>query len=231
MKVSRLSLDSNLSSVDAHHVTHALVSNASGAPITLKQGVQLGKFEVFDPSSLEEPPPFPVACVSAQPGDEDLSDVVAQLATHVKTPHYSEGKPALFQLLVQYRHAVALPREPLGLINRVTHTISLQPDAKPSYVPSYRLPHSQRLVVQQEIDKLLSAGVIQESHSPWNSPMFLVGKKAGSYRPVIDFRKVNASLCLIIIHFLSVLTPCLVKLFRLCLSTSTFHSCWKYTYV
>ncbi len=36
MKVSRLSLESTLSSVDAHHVTHALVSNASGAPITLK---------------------------------------------------------------------------------------------------------------------------------------------------------------------------------------------------
>ena len=29
----------------------------------------------------------------------------------------------------------------------------------------------------------------------------------------------------------SVLTPCLVKLFRLCLSTSIFPSCWKYAYV
>ncbi len=29
----------------------------------------------------------------------------------------------------------------------------------------------------------------------------------------------------------SVLTPCLVKLFRLCLSTSTFPSCWKCAYV
>ncbi len=28
-----------------------------------------------------------------------------------------------------------------------------------------------------------------------------------------------------------VLTPCLVKLFRFCLSTSTFPSCWKYAYV
>ncbi len=28
----------------------------------------------------------------------------------------------------------------------------------------------------------------------------------------------------------SVLTPCLVKLFRLCLSTSTFPSCWNYAY-
>ncbi len=175
MKVSRLSHESTLSSVDAHHVTHALFSNASGAPITLKQSVLLGNFEVFDPSSLEEPSPFPVACVSAQPGDEDLSDIVAQLATHVKTRDYPEGKPALLRLYAQYRHAVTLPGEPLGLINRVTHTISLQPDTKPSYVPSYRLPHNQRLVVQQEVDKLLSAGVIQKSHSPWSSPMFLVG--------------------------------------------------------
>ncbi len=29
----------------------------------------------------------------------------------------------------------------------------------------------------------------------------------------------------------SVLTPYLVKLFRLCLSTSSFPSCWKYAYV
>ncbi len=167
MEVRRLSLDSTLSSVDSHHVTHALVSNASGAPIALKQGVLQGNFEVFDPSSLEEPSPFPVAFVSAQPGDEDLSDVVTQLPPHVKTPAYPEGKPALLQLLAQYRHAVALPGEPLGLTKRVTHTISLQPDAQ----PSYRFPHSQRLVVQQEADKLLSAVVIQESHSPRDFPM------------------------------------------------------------
>ena len=29
----------------------------------------------------------------------------------------------------------------------------------------------------------------------------------------------------------SVLAPCLVKLFRLCLSTSTYPSCWKYAYI
>ena len=29
----------------------------------------------------------------------------------------------------------------------------------------------------------------------------------------------------------SVLTPCITKFFHLCLSTSTFPSCWKYTYI
>ncbi len=121
MKASRLSLESTLSSVDAHHVTHALVINASGAPITLKQGVLLGNSEVFDPSSLQEPSPFPVACISAHPSDEDISHVVAQLTPHFKTPDYPEGKPALLQLLAHHRHAVALPGEPLGLTNSHSH--------------------------------------------------------------------------------------------------------------
>ncbi len=33
--------------------------------------------------------------------------------------------------------------------------------------------------------------VIQDSLSPWNSPIFLVPKKDGSFLPVIDFRRVN----------------------------------------
>ncbi len=82
--------------------------------------------------------------------------------------------------------------EPLGVTTKVTHHIALQPGAKLSYVPSFRLPHSQRQVVQQKVDELLQEWVIQESQSPWNSPLFLVPKKDGSYRPVIDFRKVNA---------------------------------------
>ncbi len=38
---------------------------------------------------------------------------------------------------------------------------------------------------------MLDQGVIQHSRSSWNSPLFLVLKKDGSFRPVIDFRKVN----------------------------------------
>ncbi len=35
---------------------------------------------------------------------------------------------------------------------------------------------------------MLEKGVIQESRSSWNSPLFLVPKKGGTFRPVIDFR-------------------------------------------
>ncbi len=121
----------------------------------------------------------------------DLTDVVAHLRPQVNVLDYSEAKPALLNNLAQHRQAIALPGEPLEVTNKVSHHIALQPDAQPSYVPSYRLPHNQRQVVQRKADELLQ-GVVQESHSPWNSQFFLVPKKDGSYRPVIDFRKVNA---------------------------------------
>ncbi len=46
--------------------------------------------------------------------------------------------------------------------------------------------------MQRKVDELLAERVIQGSHSPWNSSLFLVSKKDDSYRPVIDFRKVSA---------------------------------------
>ena len=193
MRVHRLSLESTLSTVRNDHISDALVTNTTGSPITLKHGVTLGTFELVDLSSIEASHPLPIGGVTAQPSDlPDLTDVMAELKPHVTVSDYPEAKPALLQLLAQHRQAVALSGEPLGVTSNVAHHIALQPGAQPSYVPSYRLPHSQRLLVQQKVDELLQEGVIQESHSPWNSPLFLVPKKDGSYRPVIDFRKVNA---------------------------------------
>ncbi len=46
-------------------------------------------------------------------------------------------------------------------------------------------------VVDEQIEDMLQQGFIQPSKSPWNSFLFLVPKKDGQFRPVIDFRKVN----------------------------------------
>ncbi len=168
---------STLTAVHADHISDALVTNKTGSSITLKDSVLLSTFEVLDLSSTEEPLPLPVAGVNAQNADvTDLTDVMAHLRPHVNVLDYPKAKAALLNLLAQHRQAIALPGQPLGVTNKVIHHIALKPGAQPSYVPSYRLPNSERQVVQHEVDELLQEGVIQESHSPWNSPLFLVPK-------------------------------------------------------
>ncbi len=36
-------------------------------------------------------------------------------------------------------------------------------------------------------------GIITDSRFPWNSPLFLVLIKDGTFRPIIDFRHLNAA--------------------------------------
>ncbi len=46
-------------------------------------------------------------------------------------------------------------------------------------------------MVDNQIKEMKEQGIIADSRSPWNSPLFLVPKKDETFRPVIDFRKVN----------------------------------------
>jgi len=38
----------------------------------------------------------------------------------------------------------------------------------------------------------LNAGLIQESKSPYATPVFYIKKKNGSFCPIFDYRKINA---------------------------------------
>jgi len=60
----------------------------------------------------------------------------------------------------------------------------------------YRLPETQKMEVDNQVKKLLQEGIIKESNSPWNSPIFLVPKKLDpsgqqKFRLVVDCRKLN----------------------------------------
>ncbi|CAF3127116.1 unnamed protein product [Rotaria sp. Silwood2] len=61
----------------------------------------------------------------------------------------------------------------------------------PIYTSPYRVSYKDEQIQREEIDKLLKQGIIEESTSPWSSPIVLVRKKDGSVRFCIDFRKLN----------------------------------------
>ena len=64
-------------------------------------------------------------------------------------------------------------------------------------VRPYRLPFHQRVEIDSQIEKLSNEDIIQESISPFNSPLLLVPKKSNSdntkkWRVVVDFRHLNS---------------------------------------
>ncbi|GFO07950.1 reverse transcriptase [Plakobranchus ocellatus] len=78
-----------------------------------------------------------------------------------------------------------------GCTDTLCHEIRLTTDDVIRVKP-YPLPFAARDFVTQEVNDLLSLGVIEPSDSPYCFPIVVVKKKDGSMRLCIDFRKLNA---------------------------------------
>ena len=64
-------------------------------------------------------------------------------------------------------------------------------DHSPIKSKPYRVPFSQRPIIEEQIKTMLEKNIIRPSTSPWSSNVVLVAKKDGSRRFCIDFRKLN----------------------------------------
>jgi hypothetical protein len=69
-------------------------------------------------------------------------------------------------------------RGTLSCTNAVKHTIHPEPGTIHINARPYRLPESQRKEIYRQVTNLLEECVIDESNSPWNSPI-LVPKRVG----------------------------------------------------
>ncbi len=173
-----LTFEPTLSSVEEGARTVALVLNTSDASVLLQPGVCLTRALAYGTSLTDEPlppsaPPVGVVAASTAKGEGTQSP----LDSHVKVIDYPHLRPCLFETLHKFRGAIALPGEPLGTTSLTQHIINLKPGTAAIYTPAYRLPHSQQETVEKQIADMKKQGVIADSRSPWNSPLFLVPPK------------------------------------------------------
>ncbi len=67
-------------------------------------------------------------------------------------------KHSLLELLERFRDVTALLGESLGVTDRTAHHIRLKPGTQLVYVAAYRLPHSQKAIVDEIIQDMLDKG-------------------------------------------------------------------------
>ncbi len=182
-----------MNTVREGHQTAGFVVNTTGGPVKIKHGVFLSKALAYDKQVIPEPMEFPRTCVASVgqlPCDSERG-LDPTLSSFFSVVDHPELKQSLMTLLGRYREVIALPGQPLGATDKTEHHIQLKPGVQPIYIPAYRYPHSQRQIVDEQIKDMLAQGLIQHSALLWNSPLFLVPKKNGQYRPVIYFKRVN----------------------------------------
>ena len=96
----------------------------------VKSGALLGSFEVADRLPLQDLPHLVAAVSDGTATSSDSADLIIQLESYVNVSDF----PSLLNLLIKHRSAFALFGESLGVTDRVTHCITLKPDARTSYV-------------------------------------------------------------------------------------------------
>ena len=84
--------------------------------------------------------------------------------------------------------------EPTGLppSRPMNHRIPLLEGAQPFRLRPYRYTPTQKSEIEQQVSQLLQNHMIQESSSPFASPVLLVKKKTGEWRMCVDYRRLNA---------------------------------------
>ena len=98
----------------------------------------------------------------------------------------------LQQLLLQYKEQFkdfpdTLPELDTDLLQRIHVSEGPPPASRP-----YRLSAPQLASCREQLDKLLSAGLIRPAASPFAAPVLMVPKPGGKWRLTVDYRALNA---------------------------------------
>ena len=102
-------------------------------------------------------------------------------------------KRALDELIQHNNDIFYVAGDQLGSVQFVELEIPLQPNAVPVAQRPRRLSPSEREKVREEINYLLSHGLIETSTSPWASPIVIARRKNGRLRLAIEYRHLNSS--------------------------------------
>ena len=184
--VSDLNENSNLNVtpaiVDVDQSTKSVMlemHNSGPYAMNVKSGLRIAQ---LDQVSLADPDS------DLEKSDEFLEKLDLDYLRSVATP---EEVTEVESMILRWSHIFSRDSTDLGKTDVLKHRIDLF-DETPVKEKARRIPPTMIEELKQHIRQLLDIGVIEESVSPYSSPIVLVRKKSGDLRLCVDFRKLNA---------------------------------------
>ena len=164
------------------------VMNVSEKEILLKRGTVLGKmFPVHEEDVQVMSASVENDGVESNEGvPEHLCDVLERCSALLEEDEIEE----VVKLLAEYQDVFSAGEYDIGRTGLIRHSISTQ-TARPVRQSLRRSSPEQRAEVERQVKELKKRNLIRPSDSAWASPVVLVGKKDGSKRLCLDYRKLN----------------------------------------
>ena len=162
------------------------VSNECNKAICLQEGAMLCVAEKYGNPIIE------IGAISNSMSEEESEKIIKEIEDKVaKDIQDKEIRIRFMNVLTKYKECFATEDGKLGLASNIEHHIELKDDKKITYVPSYRLPQKHIIEIEKQVEQLKRDGIVANSTSPYNSPLLIVPKKGGTWRLVVDYRKIN----------------------------------------
>ena len=124
--------------------------------------------------------------------DNILSDYspAEALAAEKEGSEQTFEEQSIHEMLTKYADIIYTDVKELAKINIIQHTIHLL-NSTPIVQGCWPMDQRDWNWLKKEFDELLEKGIIRESMSPWATLIVIVGKKDGSWRMCLNFRKTN----------------------------------------
>ena len=187
-----------------HFRSYMLIGNSANTPCKLRANTIIGHITFF--SSFPAPIELSSLCLP-HPLSSCGSSLLSSCSIQTSSTSYAVETDSTLQNLVrhivedqekedfltilrQYSRVFDLSKHTIAKTH-IPHCIVTENHPPISVRPYYRTVE-QRKQLQTEVDKLLLDNVIRPSTSPWSSPVILKKKPDGTFRFLVDFRRLNS---------------------------------------
>ena len=205
MNETGLQAEESVLGADHEGFVHLLIQNPTHHTRKLDVGATVGHAELFESPKLTDSEEWgvpvehledgPVQAITAQQekdssGEPSRREVLAKLIA-VGGELEPDEKQKIGECVLSAHDVFSLSTSDRGEVDGITHDIDTD-QSPPVRQPLRRVPFALRPKIKEMVEEMLELGVIQESNSPWSSPVVLVKKRGGDLRFCVDYRALNA---------------------------------------